>query len=211
VRLATLLVEHAIGDQPKTHALLALMLLNSARNKARVDDAGNLLRLHDQDRSRWDQAMVAQGMAHLARSASGLELTRYHLEAGIAACHCSAPDFASTDWQRILALYDRLVWLDNSPVVALNRAVVVANVQGPTAGIAAVESIRNRSQLDSYYLLYAVLGDLEARQLNFPAASGYFRQALELTQLESERRFLAQRVQFCTRSGNSSQAGTLVA
>src|SRR5260221_8149660 len=115
------------------------MLLNSARNKARVDDAGNLLRLQDQDRSRWDQAMVAQGMAHFARSASGEELTRYHLEAGIAACHCAAPDFDSTDWQRILALYDRLVLMDHSPVVALNRAVAVANVHGASAGIASVK------------------------------------------------------------------------
>jgi RNA polymerase sigma-70 factor (ECF subfamily) len=141
--------------------------------------------------------MIAQGMAHFASSASGEELTRYHLEAGIAGCHCAAPDFDSTDWQRILRLYDQLVLLDNSPVVALNRAVAVANVHGPSAGIEAVESIRNRSQLDSYYLLYAVLGDLEVRKSNFAAASGFFRQALELTPLESERRFLAERVQSC--------------
>jgi predicted RNA polymerase sigma factor len=211
VRLATLLVEHPIGDHPKTHALLALMLLNSARNKARVDDGGNLLRLQDQDRSLWDLAMVARGMAHFASSASGEELTRYHLEAGIAACHCSATDFESTNWQRILVLYDQLVLLDNSPVVALNRAVAVANVHGPAAGIAAVDSIRNRSQLDSYYLLYAVLGDFEARQGNLPSARGFFRQALELTPLESERRFLADRAQSCIGSPDSNQAHTSIA
>jgi RNA polymerase sigma-70 factor (ECF subfamily) len=197
VRLATLLAEHPIGNQPKTHALLALMLLNSARNGARVDNSGNLLRLQDQDRTRWDQRMMARGMVHLAQSAAGEEITRYHLEAGIAACHCAAPVYASTDWPRILALYDQLAAFDNSPVVALNRSVAVANVHGPAAGIEAVEQIRNRPQLDSYHLLYAVLGDFEARRANFSAAVGYFRHALELTELESERRFLMQRIQSC--------------
>ena len=104
----------------------------------------------------------------------------------------------TSDWPRILALYDQLAAFDPSPVVALNRAVAVANVHGPVAGIDAVEQIRNRAQLDSYYLLYAVLGDFEARRASFSTAAGYFRQALELTQLDSERRFLAQRIHFCT-------------
>lgn len=197
VRLTTLLAQHPIGNVPKTHALLALMLLNSARNDARVDSAGNLLRLQDQDRSLWDQGRMSRGMAHLAHSASGDEITRYHLEAGIAACHCAAPVYDSTDWARILALYDQLIVVDPSPVVALNRAVAVANVHGPLAGIEAVERISNRAQLDSYYLLYAVLGDFEARRQQFSAAAAFFRQALELTQLESERRFLTQRIQYC--------------
>lgn len=197
IRLATLLAEHTVGNQPKTHALLALMLLNAARLPARVDETGNLLRLQDQDRQLWYQSMIARGMHHLARSAAGEELSRYHLEAGIAACHTAAQDYASTDWSRILALYDLLVAFDNSPIVALNRAVAVANVHGAKAGMAAVESIRNRSQLDSYYLFYAVLGDFEAREANFPAAVAYFRQALELTQLKSEQLFLAKRIQEC--------------
>ncbi|HZR15808.1 MAG TPA: DUF6596 domain-containing protein [Verrucomicrobiae bacterium] len=197
IRLAALLAQHPIGNRPKTHALLTLMLLNSARNPARVDDQGNLLRLQEQDRSRWDQATLARGMAHFAISAAGEELTRYHLEAGISACHCAATDFASTDWPRILALYDRLTAFDNSPIIALNRAVAVANVHGPAAGVAAVDAIHNRAQLDSYYLLYAVLGDLEAQQGNLRAAAGYFRQALELTQLESEQRFLHKRIEAC--------------
>lgn len=197
VRLATLLAEHPIGNQPKTHALLALMLLNSARNGARVDNSGNLLRLQDQDRTLWDQGMMARGMVHLAQSGTGEEITRYHLEAGIAACHCAAPVYASTNWPRILTLYDQLAAFDPSPVVSLNRSVAVANVHGPAAGIEAVEKIPNRAQLDSYHLLYAVLGDLEARRANFSTAAGYFRQALELTDLESERRFLMQQIQSC--------------
>jgi RNA polymerase sigma factor (sigma-70 family) len=197
IRLATLLAGHPIGNQPKTHALLALMLLNAARIPARVDGDGNLLRLQDQDRQRWDQAMIARGMFHFAQSAAGEELTRYHLQAGIAACHCAAEDYDSTDWRQILAIYDRLLAFDDSPIIALNRAVAVANIHGPAAGISAVEAIRNRAQLDSYYLLYAVLGDFETRLDNFAAAAGYFRQALELTELKSEQLFLSNRIQAC--------------
>jgi RNA polymerase sigma factor (sigma-70 family) len=197
IRLAALLVQHAIGNQPKTHALLALMLLNAARTPSRVDEEGNLLRLQEQDRLRWDQAMIARGMFHFAQSAAGEQLTSYHLQAGIAACHCAAKDYDSTDWKQILALYDRLIEFDNSPIIALNRAVAVANVFNPAAGIAAVEAIRNRSQLDSYYLLYAVLGDFEAQQANYPAAAAYFRQALDLTPHKSEQLFLAKRIQAC--------------
>src|SRR5439155_14013056 len=147
--------EHRAGNQPKTHALLALMLLNAARIPTRVDGEGNLLLLKEQDRTRWDQPMIARGMFQFAQSAAGEEITEYHLQAGVAACHCAAKDYESTDWGQILTLYDRLVEFDDSPVVALNRAVAVANVRGPVAGIAAVEAIPTRAQLASYYLLYA--------------------------------------------------------
>jgi RNA polymerase sigma factor (sigma-70 family) len=206
IRLAALLTQHAVGNQPKTHALLALMILNAARIPARVDDAGNLLRLQEQDRQRWDQAMIARGMFHFAQSAAGDELSRYHLEAGIAACHTAAQDYNSTDWRQILAIYDRLVAFDNSPIIALNRAVALANVDGPAAGIAAVQAIRNRAQLDSYHLFYAVLGDFEARRSNFPAAAAYFRQALELTQLKSEQLFLSKRIHACEARNNELSA-----
>jgi RNA polymerase sigma-70 factor (ECF subfamily) len=194
IRLTHLLAEHRTCDQPKTHALLALMLLNAGRIPARTDDDGNLLRLQEQDRSRWDRSLIARGMFHLARSAAGETLSRYHVEAGIAACHCAAKDYDSTDWQQILALYDRLLEFDPSPVVALNRAVAVGNVHGPTAGIAAVEAIPNRDHLDGYYLLYAVLGEFEARRDDFLAAERYFRRSQELTHLKSEKAFLAKRI-----------------
>jgi RNA polymerase sigma-70 factor (ECF subfamily) len=165
-----------------------------------MDNEGNLLRLQEQDRALWDQAMIAQGMFHFARSAAGGELTEYHLQAGIAACHCSAKDFESTDWPYILSLYDQLLQIDNSPVVALNRAVAVANVHGPDAGLAAVEAIPHRDQLDSYYLYYSVLGEFETQRSNFPAAAAHFRRALELTELQSERTFLSKRVEACEES-----------
>jgi len=197
IRLTSLLAEHATGNQPKTHALLALMLLNGARLPSRVDGEGNLLRLKEQDRTRWDQPMIARGMFHFAQSAAGEELTEYHLEAGIAACHCAAENYQSTDWRQILSLYDRLVEFDDSPVIALNRAIVVANVHGPAAGLDAVAAIQGREKLDSYYLLYAVLGEFEA-QLNDPlAAAGYFRRSLQLAETKSEQLFLSKRFRAC--------------
>lgn len=194
IRLAALLAEHPAGNQPRTHALIALMLLNAARLPARTDSEGNILRLNEQDRSAWNQTMIARGITHLSQSAEGHELTAYHLQAGIAACHCTAKDYDSTDWRKILSLYDRLLEVDDSPVIALNRAVAVANVHGAKAGIEAVESIQNGKQLDSYYLLYAVLGEFETQLNNFQAAIDNFRKALDLTELPSEQSFLSKRL-----------------
>jgi RNA polymerase sigma-70 factor (ECF subfamily) len=190
IRLAELLVQHPAGNQPKTHALLALMLLNAARIPTRVDSEGNLLRLKEQDRTRWDQSMIARGMFHFAQSAAGDELSEYHLQAGIAACHCAAKDYESTDWRQILSLYDRLVALDGSPVIALNRAVALGKIHGPQAGIAAVAAIRRSRKLKSYYLLYAVLGEFESQLDHKQAAAEHFRRSFELAETKSERAFL---------------------
>ncbi|MEO5802544.1 MAG: sigma-70 family RNA polymerase sigma factor [Verrucomicrobiota bacterium] len=197
IRLTSLLAEHVAGNQPKTHALLTLMLLNAARLPTRVDVDGNLLRLQEQDRTRWNQAMIARGMFHFAQSAAGDEISEYHLQAGIAACHCAAKNYESTDWPQILALYDRLTRIDNSPVVALNRAVAIAQVHGPEAGVKAVDEISNRKSLDSYYLLYAVLGEFEARLNHFPTAIEHFGKAMELTEVKSEQSFLSKRLRDC--------------
>lgn len=197
IRLTSLLAEHPAGNQPKTHALLALMLLNAARIPSRVDGEGNLLRLQEQDRARWDQPMIARGMFHLAHSAAGDELSEYHLQAGIAACHCAARDYAATDWRHILEMYDRLIEFDDSPVVALNRAVALAEVHGPQAGIEAVQAIQNLQSLESYYLLYAVLGEFELRLNHSHAAAAHFRKSLQLAEIKSEQMFLAKRLQAC--------------
>lgn len=197
VRLTRLLAEHAAGNVPKTHALLALMLLNAARLSTRVDGGGNLLRLQEQDRARWDQPTIARGMFHLAQSAAGEEITDYHLQAAIAAHHCSAKDYAATDWRQILELYDRLIEFDDSPVIALNRAVAVAEVRGPQAGIAAVGFIQNLQSLESYYLLYAVLGEFESRLDHAEAAATHFRKSLQLAKIKSEQIFLSKRLRTC--------------
>jgi RNA polymerase sigma-70 factor (ECF subfamily) len=201
IRLAELLVQHRAGNQPKTHALLALMLLNAARFPTRLDSEGNLLRLKEQDRTRWDQTIIARGMFHFAQSAAGDELSEYHLQAGIAACHCAAKDYESTDWRQILSLYDRLIEFDQSPVVALNRAVAFAKIHGPQAGIAAVAAIRSSQKLKSYYLLYAVLGEFESQLDHKQTAAEHFRRSFELAETKSERAFLLKRLQSCANTG----------
>jgi RNA polymerase sigma-70 factor (ECF subfamily) len=198
IRLATLLSEHAEGNQPRTHALLALMILNAARLSARSDSEGNLLRLQDQNRSLWDRQLIVRGMFHLSQSAAGDELTVYHLQAGIAACHCVASNYESTDWEQILSLYDELLKIEYSPVVALNRAVAVAEVHGPRAGLLALQAIHQRQALESYYLYYAVSGDLEAKLGNHQAAAAQLEKAIQLTDLKVERTFLERRLNACS-------------
>ena len=197
IRLTELLAAHPAGNQPKTHALLALMLLNFARTPARTDEAGQLLRLCEQDRTRWDRAMIARGMREWMQSAGGDELTEYHLQAGVAACHCRAEDYASTDWPQILLLYERWMAFDASPVVALNRAVALAEVQGPQAGRDAILAIRDRQSLDNYYLFHAVLGELAWRLDDWLVAAAHLRRALDLAEMRSERAFLARRIRDC--------------
>lgn len=197
ISLMELLAQHPAGNQPKTHALLALMLLNAARIPGRADEEGNLVRLEEQDRKRWDQEMIARGMSHLRHSAAGEALSEYHLQAGIAACHATAISYSATDWSKILILYDRLIEFDDSPVVALNRAVAVANVHGPEAGLQAVRAIRDSEKLRAYYLFYAVIGELEMRSNNHEAAAEQFRKAFALAETKSERAFLLKRLQLC--------------
>jgi RNA polymerase sigma factor (sigma-70 family) len=197
IRLAKLVAEHPMGDRPRTHALAALMLFNAARLSTRLDSAGNVLRLREQDRSRWNKLMIGEGMLQLQRSAAGNDLTEYHLQAAIAACHCTARDHESTDWAQILKLYNRLIQINPSPVVALNRAVAVAQVHGPGAGIAAVEAIQARDTLNAYYLLYAVLAEFETQLDHFQPAADHLRTAIQLTEIKSEKALLSKRLIEC--------------
>lgn len=197
IRLTRLLAEHPDTNQPRTHALLALMLLNAARLPARTDETGNLLRLHEQNRAAWDAAMIQRGIQHLALAATGVGLSEYHLEAGIAACHSTAAEETATDWTRILSFYDRLVKLNHSPVVALNRAVAVARVHGPQAGLDALGAISSRSSLGSYHLFHAVCGTFAADLRRFDDALIHFRKAEALTTVPAEKEFLAHRIREC--------------
>ena len=197
IRLGELLARHPAGDQPSTHALLALMCLNASRLPARLDAAGNLLRLHEQDRSLWDRSLIARGMIHMAQSAEGVEITDYHLQAAIASCHAMAPDSASTDWSRILVLYDQLYAMNASPVVALNRAVAVAHVRGPEAAIKEIRSLLKSQPLESYHLLYASMGEFEAQASRYEDAAAHFQRAMELSCTPVERSLLERRLQEC--------------
>jgi len=194
IRLATLL---AATNSPVVHALLALMFLQAARLPARVDAGGEIAILADQDRSLWDQSMIARGMRHLDASASGDELTTYHIEAAIAACHAVAPSFEETDWERIVSLYDSMLEINPSPVAELNRAVAVAMLEGPPAGIRAVDAISARDALRDYPLLYSTLGELWLRSGDRARAAENFSRALELPSTLPEKRFLLRKLQSC--------------
>jgi RNA polymerase sigma-70 factor (ECF subfamily) len=138
--------------------------------------------------------MIARGARHLAEAAEGDDLSEYHLQAAIAMCHCAEE---TTNWPHILALYDHWVRINNSPVVALNRTVAVANVRGAEAGLAAVDAIPGRDQLSTYYLFHAVCGEFEAQLGRHAAAADHLRRALQLTELKSERELLARRLAEC--------------
>lgn len=197
IRLTRLLEEHPAGNTPKTHALLALMLFQTARFPARIGDDSSMLLLREQDRTCWDRTMIAEGVSHLNRSAEGGEASEFHLQAGIAACHCIAESYDATDWQQILSLYDLLVKLNDSPIVTLNRAVAIAKVRGPDAGLTALDKIRGRKSLSGYYLLYAVLGEFYFELKEYREAERNYRSALQLTGMSAEQNFLRKKLRIC--------------
>lgn len=197
IRLLTLITQHPATKEPRAQALLALMLLNAARLSARTDDAGNLLRLHEQDRTAWDQAMIQRGIACLREAAKGDSLSVYHIEASIAATHCMAAEASATDWPRILHLYDQLLALTQSPVTAMNRAVAVARVHGPQAGLDALDHIQRRSVLEGNHLYHAMRGTFAAELGQKNAAIAQFHQAAKLATLPAERDLIARSIAEC--------------
>jgi len=197
MRLAAVLLDHPLGATPTSYALSALMHLNAARLPARVDAAGDLQSLFDQDRSLWNRGLVREGLGLLELSASGSQLTEYHLEAAIASVHTSAPRAEDTDWGRIVSLYDMLVSIRPSPVIALNRAIAVAQRDGPERGLEAIGTIENRERLAAYPFYPAALGELELRRGRHATARKHFRAARALARNPMERKFLDQRMTAC--------------
>jgi RNA polymerase sigma-70 factor, ECF subfamily len=196
LRLGRLVASSSIAE-PRVHALIALMALQAARLPARVNQAGDLVLLEDQDRGQWDRQLIGLGFHHFDRSMAGDEVSEYHAQAAIAATYARAADSQSTDWPVILHLYDQLLAINPSPVVALNRAVAVAKVHGAAAALAAVEPLAGDPKLADYYLLPAVRGHL-LHELGRPAdAAACFRAALECPCSEPERRFLRRQLEQC--------------
>jgi len=206
MRLAAVILEHPLGATPATFALCALMCLTAARLPARLDAAGNLNSLINQDRSLWDRRLVLEGMRFLELSATGSELTGYHIEAAIASIHSTAPDVTATDWKTIVSLYDTLMVIQPSPIVALNRAIAVAQHEGSARGLDEIEAIAHRDRLAAYPFYPAALGELELRRGSRATAREHFRAALALARNPMERRFLEQRANACER-GDTTPVG----
>ncbi len=194
IRLAAILLDHPDTQSAASHALMALMLMQRARFSARTDDSGALLLLEEQDRSRWDQSQVAQGLMHLQRSAAGAQLSRYHLEAAIAAEHCLAQSFAQTRWSSIVENYVLLEQLAPSALYTLNRAVALAEWQGPAAGLALIENTEPPQWLLQSYLWSAVKADLLLRSGEHERAGSDVERALALAPSAAIRQALKRRL-----------------
>ncbi len=194
IRLTRLLATHPATQAPRVWALLALMLLHAARFPGRVDSDGTLFLLRDQDRGSWDRALIAEGLLALDRSASGEQVSALHLEAGIAACHAAAPSWDETDWPQIVELYDELLRLTQSPVVAVNRAVAVSRLEGPLSGLAALDTIEQARALERYALLPATQAELWREAGDLDRAVACYRAALGLARSSPEQRWLTSRL-----------------
>ena len=197
LRLGRVLAELA-PQEPEVHGLVALMEIQSSRARARVGPRGEPVLLLEQDRARWDQLLIRRGLAALERAGQlGQGLGPYALQAAIAACHARARTPEQTDWLRIAALYDALAQLAPSPIIELNRAVVLSMAYGPAAGLELVDRLASEASLKHYHLLPSVRGDLLAKLNRKPEARIEFERAAELTNNLRERELLLARARDC--------------
>jgi RNA polymerase sigma-70 factor (ECF subfamily) len=192
LRLARLLAE--LLPEPEALGLLALMLLHESRRAARTSPAGDLVLLEDQDRSLWNRALIAEGIALVEKALGSRRFGPYSLQAAVSAVHAEAPGAAATDWPQIVALYDVMLGMEPSPVVELNRAVAVAMRDGPAAGLSLVEHLMKKGELEQYHLAHAARADLCRRLGKRSEAITSYRKALALARQEPERRFLERRL-----------------
>jgi len=192
IRLARLLVE--LLPEPEVLGMLALMLLHESRRAARTSASGDLVLLEDQDRSRWNRELIAEGVSLVERALATRRFGTYTIQAAISAVHAEAPSMAATDWSQIIGLYDVLSRYDPSPVIELNRAVAVAMRDGPAAGLAVVDALLKGGELADYHLAHAARADLCRRLGRSAEARASYERALALSRLEPERRFLTQRL-----------------
>ena len=196
-RLTSMLLKNPLGAAPSTYALAALMSLNAARLPARVDVTGSLTALADQDRSHFDQALAEEGLRLLERAATGRELTDYHVEAAIAWVHTSAQRTEDTDWAMIISLYNKLMAIRPSPIVALNRAIAIAQREGPQRGLDEIHAIQDSERLANYPFYHAALGELEIGSGHLEDAREHFVVALKLARNPMERSFFEHRIGAC--------------
>jgi RNA polymerase sigma-70 factor (ECF subfamily) len=197
IRLTLLLLDSPQTASPETYALAALMYLHAAKLPARLDAAGDLNPLIEQDRSRWDARLVGEGLALLDRSAVGDVVSAYHVEAAIASVHATAHNIDETNWNTIVGLYDRLMLIAPSPIVALNRAIAIGQRDGPDSGIEALQAIADLQRLRRYPFYPAAVGELERRRGHLAAARDHFSAAARLARSPVERRYLEARIRAC--------------
>jgi RNA polymerase sigma-70 factor (ECF subfamily) len=192
IRLGRLLTE--LRPEPEVIGLLSLMLLQESRHSARTSPTGELILLEQQDRSLWNREQIAEGLALLEQALKSQRFGSYTLQAAIAAVHAEAESVAATDWRQIVALYDRLLRIQPSPVVQLNRVVAIAMCDGPEAGLTQIDAVLEHGELANYYLAHSARADMYRRLGRTAEARSSYEKALALTQQEPERQFLQERI-----------------
>jgi RNA polymerase sigma factor (sigma-70 family) len=198
IRLAGIIAEHqSIQNKSNVYAMLALMYLNASRFKARTSERGDILTLAEQERSQWDLSLMQKGFYYLEKSTIDNTLTIYHILAAISAYHCSARDFESTDWKSILSLYDKLIHIDATPIVMLNRAIVLAKVEGARKGLEVLEQIKESPALTSYHLFYSTQGEFFLEINDLDRANESFEKAIALSTLPAEKEYLRKKLETC--------------
>ena len=195
MHLCEMILRSSFVNPYNTHALLSLICFTASRNESRLDANGNILILKKQDRTKWNRALIEKAIYHLEASAEGESVSKYQLEAGIAYEHARAEAYEQTSWQNILQCYDLMCRLYPSPVVELNRAIVISELHSPAEGIKAIEAITQLSTLKKYYLLPATLGELHLQLKQYEIADQYFAEAMLLTQSAAEKKLLQQKMQ----------------
>ena len=194
IRLARLLTKHRFTHRTDTSAFLALLLFQSSRIPARVDDSGNMLLLKEQKRNLWDKSLIEEALYFLNLSSQGDQVSEYHLQAGIAACHAFAENYESTNWSKIIEPYTMLLTLNNSPIICLNRVVAILEGQGLENASRAFDEIELTKNLSSYYLYYLVRAELASRKKKYSDALVDMNMALTLTLNNIERKYILEKI-----------------
>lgn len=197
IKMAKLLTQHPNTNNPESNALLSWMLLNASKLNAMLDEKGNILTIQEQNRSIWDTKMIEKGLIHLHRSAEGDEVTKTHLKAGIEAIHSLAEDYRSTNWDRIISLYDNYLAYNHCPSVELERAIAISKQKGPEEGIEAINNIERKENLDTDDLLYSALGNLNFQLHKYETAISNFRRAIDLSDESFDRSFYSKKIKIC--------------
>lgn len=194
IRLSGVLLESEICNTPSTNALMALMLFHTSRFDARVDQDGNVITLEKQDRTKWNQQLIHQGLIYLDRASTQGQINEYILQAAISAIHCQAATFEQTDWKNILRLYDLQLQLTPSPVVELNRVIALEKVHGPLLAVKEVERLESTQFFEEYYLFYAIKSEMSEKLGNIEEARTALEQAISLTKNDREKAFLSEKL-----------------
>lgn len=197
IRLCRILSEHPFGKNSPTFSLLALMCFNASRFRARLSKDSEIILLHEQDRSLWNRPLIQSGANYLQKAANEGVVNSYYIQAAISACHCIAASYEQTNWQEILNLYTLLIRIDHSPVVQLNRIVALSKVHGQQNALEELNNISKADSLQSYYLFYAVKGELLMELSKWPDARKSFEKAATLTMNSSELKAIAKKIESC--------------